>query len=446
MIIIIKYCIDRLNKVRQVILAEKSLKSVIVLLTGSGLAQLIPVLAIPVIARLYTADALGELALFVNIVTLLVILATGKYEEAILLPRKESVSINLVTGTLIISVVFSVALQVIVVLLRLFERYQPGAYNLHNWILLIPLSVLFLAIFNIGTSFANRFSLYNQMSLSKLWRSIITTIVKFTGGILKMEAWGLIAGTLLGNIMSALYIARVGLKHKEHQLNHVSRHKVLHALKLYAQFPKFSMVRALANTLSGSLPVYFLYIFFGTAVTGQYAMAVGLSFIPISLLSQSLYQVYFQKITEKYNKGKPIAPDIAKIAIWIAVLLAVPFLIITVFSTRITGFILGEAWMEAGVLLRYLMPWLFMVAVATPLGFVPKIANRLKTEMLIDMVYLAFRVLALYAGVLLNNYYYSIFLFSLTGVLFLGFYIFWFLYLSRHLDNKTTSDMNEPAL
>jgi O-antigen/teichoic acid export membrane protein len=434
-----------LKKVKQEIRAEKALKSILVLLTGSGLAQLIPVLAIPVIARLYTANDLGELALFVNIVTLLVIIATGKYEEAILLPRKESVSINLVAGTLIISVIFSVALQVIVVFLRLFMHYQPDAY-LHNWILLIPLSVLFLATFNIISSFANRFSMYNQMSLSKLWRSIITTIFKFAGGIMKMGAWGLITGTLLGNVISALYITRVSLKHKKHQLNYVSRQKVLHALKLYAQFPKFSMVRALANTLSGSLPVYFLYIFFGTTVTGQYSMAVALSFIPIHLLSQSLYQVYFQKISEKHNRGKRIAQDIVQIAKWIAALLVIPFLLITLFSTQITGFILGEDWIEAGVILRYLMPWLFMVAVVTPLGFVPKLANRLKAEMLIDMAYLALRVVALYTGVLLNNYYYSIFLFSITGVLFLGFYIYWFLNLSRNLDNKTTANMNEPAL
>ena len=438
MFIIIKYCRDKLNNIRQAILAEKALKSIVVLLTGSGLAQLIPVLAIPLIARLYTANDLGELALFVNIVTLLVILATGKYEEAILLPGKESVSINLVAGTIIVSLIFSAALQVIVLSLSLFMHYQPLAYNLHNWIMLIPLSVLFLAIFNILTSFANRYSLYNHMSISKLWRSITTTIFKLTGGIMKMGAWGLITGTLLGNVISALYITRVSLKYKKHQLDFVSRQKVLHSLKMYSQFPKFSMIRALANTLSGSLPVYFLFIFFGTAVTGQYAMAATLSFIPIHLLSQSLYQVYFQKISEKYNKGKAIAQDIAKIAKWIAALLAIPFLLITVFSTQITGFILGEDWVEAGVILRYLMPWLFMVAVITPLGFVPKIANRLKAEMLIDMAYLALRVLALYTGVLFNNYYYSILLFSLTGVLVLGFYFYWFLYLSRKLDYKLT--------
>jgi O-antigen/teichoic acid export membrane protein len=433
---IIKYCHEKFNKIKQIILAEKALKSVMVLLTGSGIAQLIPVLALPLIARLYTANDLGELALFVNIATFLVILATGKYEEAILLPKKGSVSINLVAGTIIISVVFAAALQVIVLGLRLFMPYQLTAYNLHNWILLIPLSVLFLATFNIFTSFANRYSLYNHMSISKLWRSIITAVFKLTAGILKMGAWGLIIGTLLGNIMSALYITRVSLKYKKHQLDFLSRQKVLQSLKNYAQFPKFSMIRALANTLSGSLPVYFLFIFFGTEVTGQYAMAATLSFIPIHLLAQSLYQVYFQKVSEKHNKGKAIAQDVAKIAKWIAALITVPFLLIAVFTTQITDFILGEAWIEAGVILRYLMPWLFMVAVVTPLGFIPKLANRLKAEMLIDMAYLVLRVLALYTGVVLNNHYYSIILFSLTGVLVLGFFIYWFLDLSRQLDNK----------
>jgi lipopolysaccharide exporter len=198
------------------------------------------------------------------------------------------------------------------------------------------------------------------------------TTLKLTAGALKMGAWGLIIGTLLGNIMSALYIARVSLRHKKHQWEISSRQKVLQSLKDYAQFPKFSMIRALANTLSGSLPVYFLFIFFGTAVTGQYAMAATLSFIPVHLLAQSLYQVYFQRISEKHNEGKAIAQDIAMIAKWIALLLAFPFLLIAIFATQITGLSLGEAWVEAGVILRYLMPWLFMAAVVTPLGFIPK--------------------------------------------------------------------------
>jgi O-antigen/teichoic acid export membrane protein len=171
---IIKYCHEKFNKIKQIILAEKALKSVMILLTGSGIAQLIPVMAMPLIARLYTASDLGELALFVNIVTFLVILPQGKYEEAILLPKKGSISMNLVTGTIIISMIFSLALLAIVLVLRLYMHYQSHAYNLHNWILLIPFSVLFLATFNIFTSFANRYSLYSQMSISKLWRSIIT--------------------------------------------------------------------------------------------------------------------------------------------------------------------------------------------------------------------------------------------------------------------------------
>lgn len=436
MINFIKFHRNSLRKFHKNIISDKAIRNVFILLTGSGIAQLIPVFTAPILSRIYYVDNFGELALFVNIVSPLVIIATGRFEEAILLPKNKIASVNIVAGSVIITFLFSVVLISTSIILKLFFHSHFSYQGLHNWVLLVPVSVFSLAIFNILNSFANRYGLYNQMSLSKIWKSIVTFGIKLTGGLKDMGAIGLIIGNLSGNIFSAIFISYIFFKYKKHQIRHVTWERIFSALGKYTDFPKYSMTRALTNTLSSGLPVFILYIFFGNTVTGQYSMALVLSFIPVNLFAQAIYQVYFQNITDKYNKKETITKNIAGIAKWIAIILIVPFIFITVFAADLTEFILGEDWRESGVILRYLMPWLFMVAVSTPLAFVPKLANKLKAEMFIEITYLVLRTVALFIGVLLMNYYYSILLFSISGVIILGFNILWYLHLARGLDRR----------
>ena len=64
-------------------------KNVFTLIKGTTLAQLIVILASPILTRIYTPEDFGVFALFSSALLILGAVATGKYELALMFPRKK---------------------------------------------------------------------------------------------------------------------------------------------------------------------------------------------------------------------------------------------------------------------------------------------------------------------------------------------------------------------
>ena len=71
------------------------LKNIIVLTSGTVMAQLVAYLLTPVITRLYTPDESAELGLFIRIVGVGAALATARYELALPVTRLDQHSFRL---------------------------------------------------------------------------------------------------------------------------------------------------------------------------------------------------------------------------------------------------------------------------------------------------------------------------------------------------------------
>ena len=77
------------------ILNSEYIRNTLTLVSGNTLAQLIPLLAEPVLTRLFPPEDFGLLALFISISSLFAIVATGRYELAVMLPSKDEDAVNL---------------------------------------------------------------------------------------------------------------------------------------------------------------------------------------------------------------------------------------------------------------------------------------------------------------------------------------------------------------
>ena len=66
-------------------------KNVLTLMTGTTIAQAIPIAISPILTRIYTPEDFGVFALYLSIVSILVVFTTGQYDLAIMLPKYEKV-------------------------------------------------------------------------------------------------------------------------------------------------------------------------------------------------------------------------------------------------------------------------------------------------------------------------------------------------------------------
>ena len=82
-------------------------RNVLTLMTGTSLAQAIPVAISPILTRLYSPEEFGLFALYMAVAMIVSVLVTGRYELAILLPRNEPDALHIAALAIIISVAVS---------------------------------------------------------------------------------------------------------------------------------------------------------------------------------------------------------------------------------------------------------------------------------------------------------------------------------------------------
>src|SRR6056297_1720284 len=137
------------------------------MMTGNGLSQVIAVLLTPVVARFFTPAEIGVYAFLLSIVMVFSNIASGRYEQAIVVAEDEIEVINLFALSLIILSVFNVfiLLVVIVLLFANFSFFEGRISEL--WALTIPVFGLIYSFYLLLRFYSIRMKKFNNISASK---------------------------------------------------------------------------------------------------------------------------------------------------------------------------------------------------------------------------------------------------------------------------------------
>ncbi|MEA1954754.1 MAG: translocase, partial [Campylobacterota bacterium] len=84
-------------------------------MTGTTIAQAIPIAISPILTRIYTPEDFGVFALFIAITAIFGGIANARYELAIMLPKKDEDAINIFALGFVITSLISLVLLVLVV-------------------------------------------------------------------------------------------------------------------------------------------------------------------------------------------------------------------------------------------------------------------------------------------------------------------------------------------
>jgi len=327
-------------------------------MTGTTIAQAIPIAISPILTRLYTPEDFGVFALFMAITSIFGSIANARYELAIMLPRKDEDAINILAVGFIINVGLSLFLFFIIFV------FHDNILNLLNnkkispWLYLVPISVFLMGCFNLLNYFNNRKKLYKDLAKANIYKSIVSAIVQLSFGFFKAGATGLISGQIFSQIISNTKLL-LNIK-KLNLFNKINKLKLIALAKKYKDFPKFSMLAALLNTLSTHLTNILISSFFGIATLGYYSLVQRVLGIPSVLIGSSISQVFFQEaMQEKRQTGKVIKSfnnTVKKLLIIGIPLFGFLFFLIE----DLFAFVFGENWRIAGVYAQIVIPFLFV--------------------------------------------------------------------------------------
>ena len=201
--------------------------------------------------------------------------------------------------------------------------------------------------------------------------------------------------------------------------------------KQYILFPKYNMWQGLLNNLSGAFPVFILSAYFSTAIAGFYTFGYMILYRPVNLVANAFYQVMFQRFVEKKHDNSSIAPEVKLFLKRTIQLLLLPFIVMGVFFPEIFAFLFDDKWIEAGRYAQIILPWIFMVSLVMPLSFIPDLYKKQRVAMIIDGVKLVARLVALMVGVIMENVYIGLALYSGLSTIIIGYSLFWYLQLVK---------------
>jgi len=396
------------------------LKNILTLLTGTTIAQAIPIAISPILTRIYTPEDFGLLALYLSITSIIAVAVTARYELAIMLPEDDKDAINLLALSILIASALSAAILIIVLIWGRTIASFLGNEQIYPWLYFVPLSLLLTGIYQAFNYWSNRKQQYRRLAINRVTQSTTTAAVNLGVGTIKDGAFGLIFGNIISQLTATIRLSIKSINKEKLSLSDVSFVEMKAQAKRYDQFPKVSVWSALLNTGSSQMPIFILTAFFSSTIVGWYSMAHRVLKMPMSVLGSAVGQVFFQASSTMRNESPDKLKDVTYRSYKVMLLIGlIPMSIVFGFGDILFSFVFGEAWISAGKYSRLLSIWLLLVFVSSPLSLMFTVMEKEGVLLLFNIGIFSTRVMSLLIGAMIyKDAYITVLLFASSGAIF----------------------------
>lgn len=396
-------------KILKVSLKSAFIKGVLTLMSGTVIAQVIPTIISPILTRLYSPSDFGAFSLYMSIASVLVIIATGRYEMAILLPKNDSDALNLTKLVIILSFVFSLVLIFVILISGQYIIPMQSNLGIQNWLLMIPVTIFLLGCYQGLNYYVNREKKFKLMALSRVLQSSTLSVGQMLLGITSFGPGGLILGNIIGIISSVFILIK---KTKIEFSLHLG--KIFDMGKRYVDFPKYLVFGHALNSLSAHLPIYLITLYFTSENVGQYSLTSKVLAIPLVFVSTSIGDVFKQRAAEDINSIGNCIEIFNKSLKTLVALSIIPFMTLFLISKWLFPFIFGAEWQQAGLFAQYLTLMFFFRFISSPLSSMYMIAEKQKQDLILQVILLFAAVSAFVLGkYIYNDIYISLAFYSI---------------------------------
>jgi len=398
------------------------IKNISILLVGSGIAQLVSILAAPLLSRLYSPDDFGKLGIILSFVSLFTVVSNLRYELAIVLPKENNISKIILFSSLFINFLFCLTLTL---LLLLFKGFINNYISFNYSVIALISSLVFLnGTFNNFSYFFVKREDFKTNSYSNISRSLFTIIPQISFGFFSFGFIGLLFGQIIGRVISFSYFVRKLLKTKLNFKQFISRKRFLYVVKKYKNFPLYSTPQALLNSVALNSPIYILGFYFSSEIVGLYWFAERLLKLPVNFLSSSLRQVFFQRANQNYNSRISNSKLLKKTTLILATVGIIPLFFLFFFGHEIFEFFFGQKWIIAGDYAKWIgLAW-YGIFLNSPSVMILQVYKLQKFYLYYEVVFSVAKIFALIYGGLQEKPILSIAIYSIITFCFNFFLVF----------------------
>lgn len=393
-------------------------RSVSVLVGGTASAQVLMVLAAPLLTRLYSPDDFGLLAVYAGLLAIIGVVSSLRYELAIPLPEDDAEAANVVVLSLLLITGSTLVTLVAVLLFGETITTLLGVPGLASYLWLLPVGVLLGGAYTVFNYWSIRTKRFTIIAGTKLRQALTVIAIQLTafklGGIALL--FGQVAGQSVGTVgLSVPALKNPGFKQ-------VTLHGIRQATRRYRRFPLYGSWAGLLNTAGGQLAPVAFAAFFGPGAAGLYTLAHRVLMLPMLLIGGAISNVFLPNaaVASREDKLGMLVNTVYDKLVGIAL---PPAILLMIAGPDSFALIFGDEWQGAGEFARWMAPWLFAQFCISPLS-VFIVLERQDLSLSMQAVLFALRVAALFLGYLTGSMYLTVIFFSIASAIGYGLFLY----------------------
>lgn len=369
------------------------------LLSGNTLSQLIPFIVAPIISRIYSPEEIGTFSNFFAIVSLIGIIAAGRFEIAIPIVKSKLTAQNLVFSGLVFTIILTL-------LSFIFPFYASNIANFYKdeaiggllW--LMPIAVFCYGVMLILVNWFLRLKQYKIISFNKIALALINNGATVALGFFKVGSIGLALGWLISQVVAmVILLFRVDTKMERSKKDFNS--KVFKAtLSEFRDFPMINALHAFMDVFATQFLLFWIItITFGSYEFGIYALMFKYIRGPIGLVTHSLSQLFYVETSEAMNNKLPIKHLIIRTIKITAVFATFFSIVLLLFGQKLFTLYFGSEWTAGGVYAQCILPVLFFTFIVSPISGLTILFRKQFIGFILSLCCYLFSILAFVIGI-----------------------------------------------
>jgi O-antigen/teichoic acid export membrane protein len=383
------------------------------LASGTAASQVITIAALPVLTRLYSPSEFGILAILQGAVAVVAILATGRYEFAVISADRDLdawtgvwliCAIAAFTGVIALSV--GVAAPLVITLDQLPQEY-------FILVAILALLVGVTAVYQALYSWANRMEQFGRMAINGIVGAIAVAGISITFGVLEFGALGLVMGSLAGQLTNTTLLAWQTFSERG-GLRFPGVPEIKEFAKSRFDFPKYLIPSGLMERVTNQLHIFVLSAIFGASVAGSIGLYRKVVSVPSRTIGNAVRHVFRQRAAKELNENGECTKLFRGTSKKLFLIGAPLSLAMVLLAPTVFAFVFGAEWREAGKIAQLLAPMFLIGFVASPLSSLILVGERQKYDLALQIVLMLLTVPALVIGSALGGLYWGVFLFGIA--------------------------------
>lgn len=387
--------IKKINKFRN--LSTFNLNSII-LFSSSFMTQIIALLMMPILARIFTTYEFGFYGVFTAMCAIGGVVATARYEMAINLPKSNMHSLIIFYTAIALSLLFCIILIIFVMIFKNDISIYFGFSEFEYILYFVPASIFLVSVRQSSLYLLSRHDQYLHIAAGNLTQTISTASTQVTLGSITSISGGLTYGQILGQFISVSYLLRKLYEQRILKISKSIGYKSLYIAKRYKKFPNYLLPAQGINVLIGYLPILLIGRFYSIEDIGVYVLVHRALSVPVTMISNSVGIVFRQNASDEYITLRNCSNIYRSTFKKLFLISIIPFFCLAIFPDKIFGFAFGESWMPAASIAKVLVPMYFIQAIVSPLAAVFVFTENQKLDLIWQTIFLISVVTAFWLG------------------------------------------------